>query len=195
MCSVRQRPIPSAPNFRAVSASSGVSALARTPRRRQRIGPFHQGAEIAGHRRLDHRHGADEDFARGAVQGDDFAGVHRLAGAGQRLRAVIDRDAAGAGHARPAHAARHHRGVAGHAAAGGQDAAGGVHAVDVFGAGLDPDQDHRLTLQRAAFGLIRAEHHRAARGTGTGRQALGEHGARRLRIQHRVQQLIQRGRD
>jgi hypothetical protein len=34
MCSVRQRPMPSAPNLRAVSASSGVSALARTFMRR-----------------------------------------------------------------------------------------------------------------------------------------------------------------
>ena len=34
MCSVRQRPMPSAPNSRARAASSGVSALARTPRRR-----------------------------------------------------------------------------------------------------------------------------------------------------------------
>ena len=31
MCSVRHSPMPSAPNFFAVSASSGVSALARTP--------------------------------------------------------------------------------------------------------------------------------------------------------------------
>ena len=34
MCSVRQRPIPSAPNSSALRASSGVSALVRTPRRR-----------------------------------------------------------------------------------------------------------------------------------------------------------------
>ena len=34
MCSLRQRPIPSAPNSRARDASSGVSALARTPRLR-----------------------------------------------------------------------------------------------------------------------------------------------------------------
>ena len=34
MCSVRQRPIPSAPNSRAFAASSGVSALARTLSRR-----------------------------------------------------------------------------------------------------------------------------------------------------------------
>ena len=34
MCSVRQRPMPSAPNSRAFAASSGVSAFARTRRRR-----------------------------------------------------------------------------------------------------------------------------------------------------------------
>jgi len=31
MCSVRQSPMPSAPNFKATRASLGVSALARTP--------------------------------------------------------------------------------------------------------------------------------------------------------------------
>ena len=46
---------------------------------------------------------------------------------------VVDPQLAGAGDAGPAHAARHHRGVAGHAAAGRQDALGGVHAVDVLG--------------------------------------------------------------
>ena len=35
MCSVRQRPMPSAPKARAPAASSGVSALARTPSRRR----------------------------------------------------------------------------------------------------------------------------------------------------------------
>ena len=35
MCSVRQRPMPCAPNSRALAASSGVSALARTLRRRR----------------------------------------------------------------------------------------------------------------------------------------------------------------
>ncbi len=34
MCSVRHKPTPSAPNRRAISASSGVSALHRTPKRR-----------------------------------------------------------------------------------------------------------------------------------------------------------------
>ena len=52
-------------------------------------------------------------------------------------RLIVDRERAGAGDAGPAHAARDHRGVAGHAAARGEDALGGVHAVNVLGRGLD----------------------------------------------------------
>ena len=44
MCSVRQRPMPSAPKSRAVRASSGVSALARTPMRRR---PSAQAISVA----------------------------------------------------------------------------------------------------------------------------------------------------
>ena len=91
MCSVRHRPMPSAPNFCAVSASSGVSALARTLRRADLVRPAHQRGEVAGHRRLDHRHRADEHLAGGAVERDGLAGAHRLAAGGQRLRVVIDR--------------------------------------------------------------------------------------------------------
>ena len=146
MCSVRQRPMPSAPNLRAVSASSGVSALARTFRRAHAVGPFHQRGEVAGQLRLDHRDGADEDLAGGAIERDGLAGAAPLAAGRQRLAGVVHGDAAGAGDAGPAHAARDHRGVAGHAAARGQDALGGVHAVDVLGAGLDAHQDDRLAL-------------------------------------------------
>ena len=42
MCSVRHRPMPSAPNSRRVLASSGVSALVRTLRRRDFVGPGHE---------------------------------------------------------------------------------------------------------------------------------------------------------
>ena len=46
MCSVRHRPMPSAPNSRALRASSGVSALARTRRRAQLVGPLEDRVEL-----------------------------------------------------------------------------------------------------------------------------------------------------
>ena len=49
-------------------------------------------------------------------------------------------------------------------------------------------------LPRAAFGLVGAEHHGAAGGAGAGRQALGQQRARRLRVERRMQQLVERGR-
>jgi hypothetical protein len=58
--------------------------------------------------------------------------------------AVVDPDRAGAGDAGLAHAARHHGGVRGHAAARRQDALGRVHAVDVLGRGLDAHEDDAL---------------------------------------------------
>ena len=166
--------MPSAPNLRAVSASIGVSALARTFHAAGLVGPFHQGAEIAGHGGLDHRDGADEDLAGGAVQGDGFAGADELAAGRQHLGVVVDADAAGAGDAGTAHAAGDDGGVAGHAAAGGQDALGGVHAVDVLGAGLDADQDDRFALGGAGFGFVGAEHDGATGSARTGGQALAQ---------------------
>jgi hypothetical protein len=59
----------------------------------------------------------------------------------QRAALVVDAERAGARDAGLAHAARHHRRVAGHAAARGQDAFGRVHAVNVFRAGLDAHED------------------------------------------------------
>ena len=46
MCSVRQRPMPSAPSSRALAASSGVSAFARTASRRSAVGPLEHGLEV-----------------------------------------------------------------------------------------------------------------------------------------------------
>jgi hypothetical protein len=63
--------------------------------------------------------------------------LERLPAALIGLRRVVDTQRAGAGDARLAHAARDHRRVRGHAAARGEDAFGGVHAVNVFGRGLD----------------------------------------------------------
>ena len=92
--------------------------------------------------------------------------------------------------ARP-HAARHDRRVAGHAAARRDDAARRVHAVDVFRAGLLAHQDHRLAETRHPFGLVGVEDDLAGRRAGRGRQARSDHGAGGIRVQRRVQQLVQ----
>ena len=44
------------------------------------VGPGHQRGEVAGHRRGDGRHLADHHVAGGAVDGDEVAGLDRLAG-------------------------------------------------------------------------------------------------------------------
>ncbi|MCY1172797.1 hypothetical protein D9M73_129410 [compost metagenome] len=84
--------------------------------------------------------------------------------------------------------------MAGHAAARGEDALGGVHAVNVFRAGFGADQDHRLARCRALLGGVAVEHGKARGRAGRGRQALSQHVARRLGIERRVQQLIERRR-
>src|SRR5580704_9437843 len=94
------------------------------------IGPFHQGGEFAGQRRLLHRHPAGEHLPARAVDGEDIAFLERHAAGGHGLCAIIDAQGAGAGDARLAHAAGDHRCVRGHAAARGQNALGGVHAVN-----------------------------------------------------------------
>ena len=52
------------------AAVGGVSALVRTFRRRLRVGPFHQRAEIADQLGLDGRHLAEHHLAGRAVDGD-----------------------------------------------------------------------------------------------------------------------------
>ncbi len=84
--------------------------------------------------------------------------------------------------------------MAGHAAAGGDDGLGGVHAVNVFRAGLDAHQNDFLTLRRTGLGFVRVKHHRARGRAGAGGQALGQHVAGIAFINGGVQQLIKLGR-
>ena len=153
MCSVRHSPMPSPPNLMAVRASSGgVDANAELA---DGIGPAHQRAEFARQFRLDHRHPAGQHLAQRAVDGDDVAGLEGARADAHRAAAVIDANGAAAGDAGLAHAARDHGGVRGHAAAGGENAFGGVHAVNVFRAGLDPHQNDVAAVGLQAWRLRR----------------------------------------
>ena len=110
----------------------------------------------------------------------------------QFLLVLVDFDAAGAGHARNTHAAGDHRRVAGHAAARRQNALRHFHAVDVVRHGFGAHQDHRRGFRRD-HRLVGREHHLSHRGAGRCRQTLGDQSQRllRLRIEHRVQKLIE----
>ena len=77
MCSVRHSPMPSAPNSRALRASSGVSALVRTRRRAQLVGPPQDGVERLADLGLDERDVVGGDRAGRAVDGEPVAGVQR----------------------------------------------------------------------------------------------------------------------
>ena len=83
MCSVRHRPMPSAPSSRALAASWGVSALVRTFRRRILVGPAHDAAELAADGGVHGGDGAVIDVAGGAVQAQPVALVIGLAGQGR----------------------------------------------------------------------------------------------------------------
>ena len=77
----------------------------------------------------------------------------------------IDFERACARDTRPAHAARHNCGVAGHAAARRQYANGCVHAMHVFGARLSANQDDIFALGFQGFGHFRMKSDLARRRT------------------------------
>src|ERR1044072_3588717 len=108
MCSVRQRPIPSAPNSRALAASWGVSALVRTFRVRVRAAHSMSVAKspeiVVGQDTLPH--GDDplvaEEHVLGAAQADPLGA--ELARLGGVLGGVgVGADLQGAGPGGPLH--------------------------------------------------------------------------------------------
>ena len=134
------------------AASAGVSALARTFRRRT------SSAQAISSAKSPESSGWTVGTSPSMTSPVPpsmvmkLAVLHHHAAHRQRAGAVlVDAHVAGAGDAGLAHAARHHGGVAGHAAARGQDALGRVHAVDVLGAGLAAHQDHLLALGARRF--------------------------------------------
>ena len=158
------------------------------------VGPRHQRAELAGHFRLDHLDLAEQHLAGRAIDGDDVAALQGVAGDRQGSGIVIDADRTRARDAGLAHAARHHRRMRGHAAACGEDAFRGMHAVNVFRTGLDPHQNDLAALLLERFGILRGEHDLARRSARRRRQAGGDDLALRLRVDGRMQQLIERAR-
>ena len=166
MCSVRHRPMPSAPKPRAVLASSGVSALARTFSLRtlsaQAIrvwkSPVSSGSIMA--------------TAPSRTSPLEPSMVMISPALKVRPRAVkvpafsSMRQFARAGDAGAPHAACHDGRVAGHAAPRRDDAARRVHAVDVLGAGFLAHQDDGVAQLVQPLGLVGVEDDLAGRRAG-----------------------------
>ncbi len=114
MCSVRHRPIPSAPNLRATAESCGVSALVRTLRvrnlsahsiSRRKCSPG-SGSTVGTRPRITRPVPPSR-----VIQSPSCTVCPPTREVAARL---VHLDVAGAGHAALAHPARHHGGVAGH---------------------------------------------------------------------------------
>ena len=112
MCSVRHRPMPSAPNCRALVASGPLSALARTAELAlpHLVGPAEDGLELGRRLGRRQRDRAEHDLAGGAVEGDDVALLHGHVAGGEVVG--VDADRLGAHHRRdaPARGPRRRRG-------------------------------------------------------------------------------------
>mmetsp|Transcript_6723 Transcript_6723/g.17216 ORF Transcript_6723/g.17216 Transcript_6723/m.17216 type:complete len:986 (-) Transcript_6723:44-3001(-) len=157
-----------------------------------RVHPGHELPEVAadgGGRQLG---GAADHLARGAVQRHPVALVQLHAAEGKPAVLLVHDELGAAGHARLAPAARHHRGVAGHAPARRQDALRRVHAAHVLGGGVHAHQDALLALRVQVLSRLRVEHHLPHGGAGGGRQAHADdvRGVRSLVLELRVQQLV-----
>jgi hypothetical protein len=178
---------------RAVCASSGRFGIGAHLHAADPVGPAHQRAEIAAQFGLS-IFTAPEPPRRLAPSMVMMSPSLTFAGADADLAALLSIcKAARARDAGAAHAARDDGGVAGHAAARRHDALGGVHAVNVFGRRLDADEDHASPRSAASFSASSASNtilprpRRAMAG-----RPLVEDIARRLRVERRMQQLVER---
>ena len=156
------------------------------------VGPTEDRAEVAGGLGRDHRDLAERDLAGRARDRDHVAFVHRDLPPAVNCfaaRSIIDR--LGAADRGRAHAARDDRRVRHETAARREDALGRDHPVQVVGRGLGPHEDHALAGLVARFGLVGGEVHLADRRARRRVQALGQHVELGLRVELRVQQLVE----
>ena len=144
MCSVRQRPIPSAPNSRARCGVGRRVGIRANLERAIFVGPFHHRGEIARELRLLPGDFADHHFAGRAVDRENVFVRERAAADGDLAGLFVDVQLPGPGHAAAAPAAGDDRRMARHAAGAGENAGRQMHPFDVFGVGFLADQQHAL---------------------------------------------------
>ena len=188
MCSVRHRPMPCAPRSRAFADWSGVSALARTRRRRrasatpisrsnacQMLSPRAASSPARAFSSSDSSSGSSptktSPVKPSIVMTSPSFTVVPLAVKACADASIFTASAPQtAGMPRPANDG----GVRVGPARRGQDALRRDHAVVVVRRRLAPDQDHLVAVPRPRLGIVRGEHDLADRGAGRRVQAAGE---------------------
>ena len=133
-------------------------------------------------------------MAFSAVDGDNIACFDRTAERCKFFILIINTQITRAGHTWAAHAARHNGRVRGHAAARRDNRFGRVHAVNIFRAGFNPHQNNFRARLSFRFSFIRAKYNFANRRARRGRQSCDDQITRRVYIQRRMQELIERER-
>ena len=141
------------------------------------VSPSHDAAEFTGDGSIDSGDHAFVDVTGGTVNGDEVAFFDGLAGQFELLVLFIHLDIAAAGDTAGAHAAGNDCCVAGHTAANGQDALCSLHAFDIFGAGLETDQNDFLAALVPLFGIFSTEDSLAACSAGRSTEALAHRGS------------------
>ncbi len=191
MCSVRHSPIPSAPKSRAIFASSGVSAFARTPSLRTASAHdrnFLKYDGISGSTvgtRPSITSPADPSSVMYSPRRIDCA-IRR-----QRARAVIDLQRRHSRHARLAHPARDHRRMTRHPAARREDSLRDLHPVNIFRRRFEPHQNYFAPRFRDRDRFVRREHHFAVDRARRRRQSARDHVLLARRVEPRMQKLLE----
>ena len=191
MCSVRQRPIPSAPNSRAFAASSGVSALARTRSRRASSAQPRIVSKFSSIAGGTSGTGADDHASRSAVDRELIALAQLDLAEPNGSGLQVDRERVAACHARLSHPARDDGGVRGHPAVCRQDAARVDQAVDVVGRRLPADEHDVDALSPALLGEVGVEHDGARGGAGRRVEPFRDDVDVGAGVDHRVQELVE----
>ncbi len=197
MCSVRHRPIPSAPSSIALRASLGRVGVGAHAERAQLVAPARAPsgarAETSGS-----TSGTSSVVIRpvAAVDRDRIAGVAaraRRSAPRRPARSIVT--VGGAGDRRAAHAARDERGVARLAALAREDAARGVEAGDVVGLGERAHEDHVASLaRRPARPRRRSARSRPWPRRARPRRRVATTSKSAARVERRVQQRVERRR-
>ena len=156
-----------------------------------RVGPAPNLGERVSELGRDQGQGAEDDVARATVERDLVARAHGHVAQHERPGDLVDPSPLDAGDAGLAHPPRDDCGVRRHAAVGRQHALCVDHPVDVVRRRLVAHEHDGLARRAPARRVVGAEARGADRGARRGRQTMPDHGALRVGVEPRVQELVE----